>query len=49
MGWKGVPVMDQRVRFIAEYLKDYFPFNEPGLQFTISRKTCYRPAPIVCT
>ena len=21
MGWKGVTVMDQRVRFIAEYLK----------------------------
>jgi len=27
MGWKGVTVMDQRVRFIAEYLKGYFPFN----------------------
>ena len=25
MGWKGVTVMDQRVRFIAEYLKGYFP------------------------
>jgi len=36
--------MDQRVRFIAEYLKDDFPFNELCLQFTISRKTCYRPA-----
>ena len=28
MGWKGVTIMDQRVRFIAEYLKEYFPFNE---------------------
>jgi putative transposase len=42
MGWKGVTVMDQRVRFIAEYLKDYFPFNELCLQFTISRKTGYK-------
>ena len=42
MGWKGVTVMDQRVRFIAEYLKGYFPFNELCLQFTISRKTGYK-------
>ncbi len=27
MGWKGVTIMDQRVRFIAEYLKGYFRFN----------------------
>jgi len=42
MGWKGVTVMDQRVRFIAEYLKGYFPFNELCLQFSISRKTGYK-------
>jgi len=42
MGWKGVTVMDQRVRFIAEYIKDYFPFNELCLQFNISRKTGYK-------
>src|SRR5271157_537517 len=42
MGWKGVTVMDQRVRFIAEYLKEYFPFNELCLQFSISRKTGYK-------
>jgi hypothetical protein len=29
MGWKGVTIMDQRVRFIAEHLKGYFRFNEP--------------------
>ena len=23
MGWKGVTVMDQRVRFIAEYLNEF--------------------------
>jgi transposase len=34
--------MDQRVRFIAEYMKDYFPFNELCLQFNISRKTGYK-------
>ncbi len=42
MGWKGVTVMDQRVRFIAEYLKGYFPFNELCFQFSISRKTGYK-------
>ncbi|OPY70537.1 MAG: hypothetical protein A4E63_01691 [Syntrophorhabdus sp. PtaU1.Bin050] len=38
MGWKGVTVMDQRVRFIAEYLEGYFPFNELCLQFNIIRR-----------
>jgi transposase InsO family protein len=42
MGWKGVTIMDQRVRFIAEYLKEYFPFNELCGQFNISRKTGYK-------
>ena len=28
MGWEGVTVMDQRVRFIAEYLNRFFPVNE---------------------
>lgn len=34
--------MDQRVRFIAEYLEGYFSFNELCLQFNISRKTGYK-------
>ncbi len=42
MGWKGVTIMDQRVRFIAEYLKGYFPFIELCHQFGISRKTGYK-------
>jgi putative transposase len=42
MSWKGVTVMDQRVRFIAEYLKGYFPFSELCLEFSISRKTGYK-------
>ena len=42
MSWKGVTVMDQRVRFIAEYLKGYYPFNELCFQFSISRKTGYK-------
>jgi hypothetical protein len=33
MGWKGFTVMDQRVLFIAEYLKGYFRFNELCHQF----------------
>lgn len=42
MGWKGVTMLDQRVRFIAEYLKGYFPFSELCLEFSISRKTGYK-------
>ncbi len=42
MGWQGVTVMDQRVRFIAEYRTGYFAFNELCLQFGISRKTGYK-------
>jgi len=42
MSWKGVTVMDQKVRFIAEYLKGYFPFSELCFQFSISRKTGYK-------
>jgi transposase InsO family protein len=42
MGWKGVTVMDQRVRFISEYLDGYFPVNELCDQFSISRKTAYK-------
>lgn len=34
--------MDQRVRFIAEYLEEYLPFNELCFQFNISRKTGYK-------
>lgn len=42
MGWEGVTIMDQRVRFIAEHLRGYFPFKELCLQFGISRKTGYK-------
>ena len=42
MSWEGVTVMDQRVRFIGEYLKGYFPFSELCVQFSVSRKTGYK-------
>ena len=42
MVWKGVTVMDQRVRFISEYLNGYFPISELCCQFSISRKTGYK-------
>jgi hypothetical protein len=42
MSWEGVTVMDQRVRFIGEYLKGYFPFSALCNQFSISRKTGYK-------
>ena len=42
MGWKGVTVMDQRIRFISEYLTNYFSLKELCQQFEISRKTGYK-------
>jgi transposase InsO family protein len=39
---QGVTIMDQRVRFIAEYLNGFFPVNELCLQFGVSRKTGYK-------
>ncbi|MFC1850331.1 helix-turn-helix domain-containing protein [candidate division CSSED10-310 bacterium] len=42
MSWKGVTVMDQRVRFISEYLDAYFSFTSLCDQFNISRKTGYK-------
>ncbi|MEN8265246.1 MAG: helix-turn-helix domain-containing protein, partial [Nitrospirota bacterium] len=41
MPWEGVTKMDQRVRFISEYLEGYFPVAELCRQFNISRKTGY--------
>src|SRR3990172_2219212 len=43
MSWKGVTVMDQRVRFISEYLNAYFPFIELCKQFEISRARSKHP------
>ena len=42
MSWKGVTIMDQRVRFISEYLNEYFSFKELCDQFEVSRKTGYK-------
>ena len=42
MSWRGVTVMDQRVRFISEYLDGYFSLAEICRQFEISRKTGYK-------
>ncbi len=42
MSWIGVTIMDQRVRFVSEVLKGYFPFSELCHQFNISRKTGYK-------
>ena len=42
MSWKGVTIMDQRVRFISEYLNALFPFSELCRQFEVSRKTGYK-------
>jgi hypothetical protein len=42
MGWKGVTVMDQRIRFLSDYLEGPYPFTEPYEHFGISRKTGYK-------
>jgi transposase len=42
MPWKGVTTMDQRVRFISEYLDGYFSIAELCRQFNVSRKTGYK-------
>jgi transposase len=42
MPWEGVTIMDQRVRFISEYLDGYFSVAEICRQFNISRKTGYK-------
>ena len=42
MTWKGVTIMGQRLRFIAEYLEGYFSVAELCRQFEISRKTGYK-------
>jgi len=42
MGWKGVTIMGQRIRFISEYLNNYYSFADLCSQFEISRKTGYK-------
>jgi len=42
MAWREVTVMDQRVRFISEYLEGYFKIAETCRQFDISRKTGHK-------
>ena len=42
MPWEGVTVMDQKVRFVSEYLDGYFSIAELCRQFNVSRKTGYK-------
>jgi putative transposase len=42
MAWKGVTIMDQRLRFISDYLNGQFPIAELCRQFNVSRKTGYK-------
>lgn len=42
MGFKGVTAMDQRIRYISEYLDGYYLISELCLQFSISGKTAYK-------
>jgi transposase-like protein len=42
MPWQEVRPMDQKIRFISDYLIDYFSFAELCSRFGISRKTGYK-------
>jgi putative transposase len=42
MPWKDVSPMDQRVLFVAEYLRDVYSFSELCARFGVSRKTGYK-------
>jgi putative transposase len=42
MPWKETCPMDQRVAFIAEWLRDESPITELAARFGISRKTAYK-------
>ena len=33
MSWKGVTIMDQRIRFISEYLDNYYEFDYKKINF----------------
>ncbi|MGC9343046.1 MAG: integrase core domain-containing protein [Bacteroidales bacterium] len=42
MPWKEVRLMDERIRFIADYLNQYFTVTELCKRYNISRKTAYK-------
>lgn len=42
MPWKDVRPMDQRVLFVADYLREHYPFSELCLRYGVSRKTGYK-------
>jgi transposase InsO family protein len=39
MPWKGVTVMEQRIRFLKDYRKGYYSVTDLAERFSISRKT----------
>ncbi len=42
MPWKETAPMDQRVAFIADWLRDEWKMTELATRYQISRKTCYK-------
>lgn len=42
MPWKEVKPMNEKIRFISDYLNNFFPFSELCLRYNISRKTGYK-------
>ena len=42
MPWKEVRPMNEKIRFISDYLNEYFSFSELCYRYNISRKTGYK-------
>ena len=42
MPWNEVKPMNERIRFISDYLSRYFPISELCYRYGISRKTGYK-------
>ena len=46
MPWKETYSMDQRVAFIANWLKDEWTMTELAERYQVSRKTGYKVSPL---
>ena len=42
MPWKNERPMDQRVLFVADYMRELYKFNELCSRYGVSRKTGYK-------
>jgi len=42
MPWKKLSPMDQRVLFVADYVREFYSFSELCARYGVSRKTGYK-------